>query len=72
MLYLKRNRQFCREHDSKKCRSIFGSSGTFLFDIIQVKEQKSTKKQQKIQPQIAICYCNLRRKNNFQKNEKTS
>ena len=47
MLYLKENRYSYHEHNSKSYRMTFGSCGTFLFDIIQVKEQKRTKIYQK-------------------------
>ena len=47
MLYIQLNRRLRHLYNSKKCRSVFGSSGTFSFDIIQVEEQKRTKIYQK-------------------------
>ena len=35
MLYIQLNRRLRHLYNSKKCRSVFGSSGTFLFDKIQ-------------------------------------
>lgn len=49
MLYIQLNRRLRHLYNSKKCRSVFGSSGTFSFDIIQVEEQKRTKIYQKKQ-----------------------
>ena len=44
----KLNRRLCHEHNSKSYRMTFGSCGTFFFDKIQSKRQKSTKKHHKI------------------------
>ena len=43
MMSDKLNRRFCQENNSKKCRLILGSSGTFLFDKKQRKEQNCNK-----------------------------
>jgi hypothetical protein len=47
MLYHQLNRRSRHDYNSKSYRMTFGSCGTFLFDIIQVKEQKRTKIYQK-------------------------
>ena len=39
MLFKYKSRRSRHEHNSKKCRLTFGSSGTFLFDKKQSKEQ---------------------------------
>lgn len=43
MMSDKLNRRFCQEKNSKKCRLTLGSSGTFLFDKKQRKEQNYNK-----------------------------
>ena len=43
MLFKDKRRRSRHEHNSKKCRLIFGSSGTFLFDKKQRKEQNYNK-----------------------------
>ena len=47
MKFQKYNRRLRHPNNSKKYRTTFGSCGTFLFDIIQVEEQKRTKIYQK-------------------------
>ena len=48
MLYIQLNRRLCHDHNSKSYRMTFGSCGTFFFDKIQSKRQKSTKNHHKI------------------------
>ena len=43
MLYHQLNRQSRHKHNTKKCRSIFGSIGTFLFDKFFIKSIFSIK-----------------------------